>query len=165
MYLVFICCVKYQIPVVQSNKGPGGCLLLRFTRQKVTECNSKTSVSLITNYVSNGSPMEADLVPLFTTRRLYQYEVAKMLSQFTRLCVNLFHTEADLVPPLLPADLTSTGWRRCIGCLILIGHFPPEPYIGSFAERDLQFEASYASSLPCSCHLIYWVRLQCLSWV
>jgi len=46
--------------------------------------------------------------------------------------------------------------RRCIGCLILIHHFfvghflPKSPTISSsFAKRDLQFKASYASSPPC----------------
>ena len=44
-----------------------------------------------------------------------------------------------------------TGWRRCIGCLILIRHFPPKnPIIsGSSVKRDLQLKASYASSPPC----------------
>jgi len=43
----------------------------------------------------------------------------------------------------------TTGWRRCIGCLVLIGHFPRKgPISGSFAERDLQL-GIHTSSPPC----------------
>jgi len=43
------------------------------------------------------------------------------------------------------------GWQRCTGCLIIISHFPQKsPVISdSYAERDLQLKASYASSPPC----------------
>jgi len=52
----------------------------------------------------------------------------------------------------LSVSVCSTGWRRTIGCLLFIDYIlQKSPVIScSFAKRDLQLEASYASSLPCS---------------
>jgi len=47
--------------------------------------------------------------------------------------------------------IIGTGWRRPIGCLIYVGHFPQKSPVMtcSFAKIDLQLEASNGSSPPC----------------
>ena len=60
-------------------------------------------------------------------------------------------------PPRLPKRsntkaMQHTGWRWVIGCLIFMGHFLQKSckISGSFADREAQLKAPYASSPPCT---------------
>jgi len=79
------------------------------------------------------------------------------LSAMVRLGWNVFQ-----VPKRL---FLGTEWRRPIECLIFIRHFlQKSPIIsGSLAKIDLQLEASYGSSPPCSTNMSFCIRLlQCM---
>jgi len=67
---------------------------------------------------------------------------------FIYLLIRIYHIPDSLVR----CSKGSTEWRRLIGSLIFIDHFPQKWPIfnGSFVENNLQLRASYESSPPCN---------------
>ena len=90
-----------------------------------------------------------------TVHVVISYSSCTVLSLCTVcVCVCLCVSDTVLVVycVLCRARHMCTGWRRLIGSLIFIRHFPQKWLIfsGSFVENDLQLRGSYESLPPCN---------------
>jgi len=83
-----------------------------------------------------------------TAKELYVTAKTPCKSIFAYLLLHIASYISCRTYQLLP------GWQRPIRYYIFIGHFPQKSPIisSSFAERDLQLKACYASSPPCAYH-------------
>ena len=88
-----------------------------------------------------------------THTRLYTHAHARShthTSSSTRARTHT-HTHTHTPTPVPQYESGDTGWRRPIGCLFFMGHFPQKSSetSGSFAPKDLQLKAPYAHTPPC----------------
>ena len=69
----------------------------------------------------------------------------------TTHALRALHSQKPALQVTSPASYR-TGWRRLIGSLIFMGHFPQKwpTFSGSFVGNDLQLRGSYESSPPCT---------------
>ena len=147
---VAVCCSVLQYVAVC-------CTVLHCVIVFVTMCEHVWKVSV---YVNTG----------LSVRERICYSVAKMSTHSSQGGHDVIRKSLSAKEPLISAkeplilsqggeevNAFATVWGGCIGCLVFIGHFPQKsPVIsGSFAERDLQVEASYALLPLCAC---FWCR-------
>ena len=113
------------------------------------------------------------VIPIYGSS--YKYRMEKMPKMPYKLQV-IFRKWATNYRALLrkvtykdkaPCDVTlvtwsiNIVWRRVIGCLICIDHFPQKSPIirGSLTKDDLQLKTSYGASPPCTNQRLWGLRL------
>jgi len=102
----------------------------------------------LTMYTSHFRYIVYIIVPLYCIH-MYHTTLTMYTSHFRYISsIALYTSIYDCI-----SRTTVTGWRRLIGSLIFIGHFPQNWHIfsGSFVENDLQLRGSSESSPLCTC--------------
>jgi len=130
-------CLKMQI-IFRKRATNYRALMRKMTYEDKASCGSSPPCTMSCSYV-------------FTHQEYHMYSHINHAYHVLLICI---HTST------MPM-----GWRSSVRCLIFIDHFPQKSPIisGSFAERELQLKASYASSPPrtMSCSYVF-THQQCL---